>query len=166
MPFEMPTIAIERSPCASELSISTLQKLDRLTQAEIRVLKALLETGYTNAKLGEYLNLVQDTVHNHLYHIRRKLKVKTTVSLFKMFPEFTNPGKTEMEQSVVTVTRSEKAIADLIDLSNSEIGKILHISKRTVETHLSNLFSKCYVKNRREFIFKRSRFVLEVGRGA
>ena len=38
----------------------------------------------------------------------------------------------------------------IIGLSNKEIGNELHVSDRTVQTHLSNIFDKLRVDNRTE----------------
>ena len=51
-----------------------------------------------------------------------------------------------------TLTRAERNVADLVaeHLGNGEIGRRLGVSPRTVETHLTHIFRKAPVSNRRE----------------
>ena len=51
-----------------------------------------------------------------------------------------------------TLTRSERNVANLVAerLGNDEIGRRLGVSPRTVETHLTHIFRKAPVSNRRE----------------
>lgn len=52
------------------------------------------------------------------------------------------------------LTKSEKEITILIYqcLTNLEIGNKLGVSKRTVETHLNNLYKKLHIHNRIELL--------------
>lgn len=154
----MPVTTLERPP----VELDTQKKLALLTNGERRVLEALLKTGLDNADLADHLGIKLMTVQNHLTKVRRKLKLKRTVDLFKMFPEFAPPSP--LEPTVIAVTQKEKAIVDLIELTNPEIAKKLKISKRTVDTHIEHLLDKCCVRNKRESAYKRSHFVFEIGR--
>ena len=51
-----------------------------------------------------------------------------------------------------TLTRAERKVANLVaeHLGNGEIGRRLGVSPRTVETHLTHIFGKAPVSNRRE----------------
>ena len=51
-----------------------------------------------------------------------------------------------------SLTRAERDIAELVadGMSNREIGLRLLVSARTVETHLSHIYAKLPVANRRE----------------
>lgn len=50
------------------------------------------------------------------------------------------------------LTRAEHNVANLVaeNMSNGEIGRRLGVSPRTVETHLTHIFRKAPVSNRRE----------------
>lgn len=61
---------------------------------------------------------------------------------------------TDLQDEVEALTKRELDILKLVGkgLSNKQIGKELHISDRTVQAHLSNIFSKLDVNSRTEAV--------------
>lgn len=69
-----------------------------------------------------------------------------------MIPRGPDPRQTGWE----SLTWSERRIIDLVceGLSNPQIGERLHISRRTVSTHLYRIFKKVHVSSRAELVAK------------
>ncbi|MCB0317877.1 MAG: response regulator transcription factor, partial [Bdellovibrionales bacterium] len=63
-------------------------------------------------------------------------------------------GSSEEENLVKKLTDRELEILKLIaeGISNKQIGKMLHISSRTVDTHRSNILKKLEVKSNQELV--------------
>lgn len=58
--------------------------------------------------------------------------------------------------NLTKLTKREKEVLDLVSTGqkNKEIAEELHISDKTVESHLSSIYQKLGVKNRTEAAFR------------
>lgn len=81
--------------------------------------------------------------------------------LMKILEDIFNEGKyfqniNYLENSINTLTDQEIKILDLLRKGKNleEISELLYISKRTVSNHLNHIYSKLYVHNKQEAVYK------------
>lgn len=112
--------------------------------------------------LSLYLELdhSRDIISNQdekITHLKNNLKnVLSNNNLLKISKNEQNKKKDKLEKLVSSA--ENKVLAYVVEgYTNSEIAKKLNLSKRTIETHITNMLSKIDVKNRVQL----TRFVMD-----
>ncbi len=125
-------------------------------QPDIRV---LVLTGFNN---DSYLQASQSTgLDGYLVKERSSIELLSTIRMLMMGQQvFLKQAENSSQYSnlLTRPTQREKSIIRLISegLSNREVSQQLGITERTVEYHLSNLYSKMLVSSRAEAVKKAS----------
>ncbi|MEZ4664449.1 MAG: response regulator transcription factor [Caldilineaceae bacterium] len=102
--------------------------------------------------VGELVNLIR-TLHRQ-FHIPKVQPHHLTG--FRRAPADTHAHAMRTVDRKETLTRREQEVMQILvkGFSNKEIANLLTISERTVQTHLSNIFSKLDVSSRTEAVLE------------
>jgi len=127
-----------------------------LSEGELRVL-TLAAQGLTDRQIGGKLGIVTRTVKTHLEHIATK---SGTVGKLEAVQNALDTGELtlrsvttgyDMEhvrEGIDSLTPAERSIFDLVGTNDGfsssarDIASVLHLSERTIRTHLGSIYSK------------------------
>lgn len=144
-----------------ELSITSLEILERLTPKEREVVTLLLKTGGSNVELAEKLHMGVRTLQQHLVNVHRKLKIRTAQRLFDLLPDLV---PITLEKTPIQLTPRERQVVELLGYTNAQIAENLGLSERTIESFLVDIYQKAMVTSRRKLLVLRPNFDIQDGR--
>jgi DNA-binding NarL/FixJ family response regulator len=149
-PDELPNIIHELKTRASRSKILLLIEKEMSDNSLIQCMMRGVD-GYVrrSAKLTQIAEAIRTVYAGNIWAERKLLE-----KFVRYAPVLTSNLETQLSKLDPPLTKREKEVISslLLGLPNKRISRTLHISEKTVKTHLNNIFKKMKVSNRTQVV--------------